>query len=38
MNDPEKIRARIVHSNGQVEEIQDDSSLTKAIHRIISTD
>jgi hypothetical protein len=36
MNDPSKLRARIVHDDGRIEEIEDDFSLVQAIQGIIS--
>ncbi len=36
MNDPRKLRARIVHDDGRIVEIEDDFSLVRAIEGIIS--
>ena len=36
MNDPSKLRARIVHDDGRIEEIEDDFSLVQAIQGIMS--
>ena len=35
MNDPDKIRARIVHADGTVDEASDDRALCEAINRLI---
>lgn len=35
MNDPNQIRARIVHSDGSIEEVADDQQLCKAINRLV---
>jgi len=35
MNDPNEIRARIVHADGTVEEASDDRALCEAINRLI---
>ena len=36
MNDPDQIRARVVHSNGDVDEVIDDRELCEAINHLIS--
>ena len=36
MNDPSKLRARIVHDDGKILEIEDDFALVQAIEGIIS--
>ena len=38
MNQPDELRARIIHADGRLEEIEDDFSLVQSIHRIISGD
>ena len=38
MNEEGELRARIVHADGRLEEIEDDFSLVKGIQRIISLD
>jgi len=37
MNQPGELRARIVHDDGRIDEIEDDYSLVKSIEEIIST-
>ena len=36
MNQPAELRARIVHDDGRIDEIEDDYSLVKSIEEIIS--
>ena len=38
MNEEGELRARIVHADGRLEEIEDDFSLVKGIQRIINLD
>ena len=36
MNEKDELRARIVHADGRLEEIEDDFSLVRGIHRLIT--
>jgi hypothetical protein len=35
MNDPDEIRARVVHADGTVDEVSDDRALCEAINGLI---